>query len=412
VGVARGARLLRQARLSLSLLAAHPLRTTLSASGLVAGIASVMVMVALGRGAERRVVERVRALGTDLLIVTAAPAQRVAGRARQVETTTLLREQDATALLENLPRARAAAAAVHRNLVVRSDGRNTTVAVTGTSPEGLRIRGVAAARGHVWDNEDERLQRRVAVIGPVLATTLFGRDDPIGREVRVGNVPFEIIGLAVVRGVDPGGADLDNALSIPLQTALRRVVNVPYVDALYVQGRGTAELERLEDDVREFLRVRHRIPDGVAQAFVVRNQAVILRTERAAARALDRLTIGVALLAVVVGGIGVLAVMLMAVRERRGEIGLRRAIGARRRDIQVQFVVESALVATMGGVGGVLVGALAAFAGARVAAWELEISWAAALASALGSMLLGVAAGTIPARRAARQEPVSALRGE
>ncbi len=409
---AGGRRFLRQARLSLRLLASHPLRTVLSASGLVAGVAAVMVMVALGRGAERRVVERVRALGTDLLIVTAAPSPRIAGRVRQVETSTLLRSQDAPAILEALPRARSAAPAMHRSLVVRADGRNTTVAVTGTTPDGLRIRGITAARGRLWDADEERMLRRVAVVGPVLATTLFGRDEPVGREVRLGNVPFEIIGLASARGVDPGGADLDNAISIPLQTALRRVVNVPYVDALYVQGRGTAELEQLEVEVRDFLRERHRIREGAAEPFVLRNQAVILRTERTAARALDRLTVGVATLAAMVGGIGILAVMLIAVRERQREIGLRRALGARRRDIQLQFLVESVLVAGAGGAGGVVLGALVAVIGSRLATWTLDISWLAALASLAGSVLLGIAVGTLPAMRAARLESVAALRGD
>ena len=408
--VPRVRRLWRQARLAMLLLAAHRLRTVLSASGLVAGVATVMVMVALGRGAEQRVVERVRALGTDLLVVTAAPAPRVAGRVRQVTTTTLLRPADAQAILDEVPRAAAAAAAVHRTLVVRADGRNTTVAVTGTTPDGLAVRGVRAARGRVHDEYEERERRRVAVLGPVLAVTLYGTDDPIGRELRIGNTPFEVIGVARVRGVDPGGADLDNTIAIPLETALRRVVNVPYVDALYVQGRGTAELEALETDVRVMLRVRHRIRDGAPEAFNVQNQAVILRTERAAARALDQLTVGVAALSVVVGGIGILAVMLISVRERTREIGLRRALGARRGDIRAQFVTESVLLSLAGGVGGVLVGVLATLLGARLAGWTMVIPWWTGMVSVALSAVLGVLVGTVPAGRAARLEPIAALR--
>lgn len=405
----RARRLWRQVRLSLRLLGAHPLRTVLSASGLVAGVAAVMVMVALGRGAERRVVERVRALGTDLLIVTAAPAPRIAGRARQVATSTLLRPADAPAIQDEIPRAVSAAAAVHRSLVVRSGGRNTTVAVTGTTPDGMHIRGIAAARGRLFDAQEGFERRRVAVLGPVLATTLFGTADPLGLEVRVGNVPFEVVGVARPRGVDPGGADLDNAITIPLETALRRVVNVPYVDALYVQARSTGELEALETEVRAMLRDRHRIRDAAPEAFVVRNQAVILRTERAAARALDQLTVGVAALAAVVGGIGILAVMLIAVRERTREIGLRRALGARRADIRAQFVTEAVLLSGSGGIGGVLLGMLAAGLGSTLGSWTLVVSWPTALGAMAGSIALGVLVGAVPAMRAARLEPVAAL---
>jgi putative ABC transport system permease protein len=405
----RARRLVRQGRLSLLLLRAHPLRTVLSTGGLIAGVAAVMVMVALGRGAEQQVVNRVRALGTDLLIVTAAQTPRVVGRARQVPTSTLLRSADASAILEEVPRAKSASAAVHRSLVVRSEERNTTVAVTGTTLEGLRIRGIAADRGRLFDAQDDFERRRVAVIGLVLATTLYGVEDPLGRVVRIRNVPFEVIGVARRRGVDPGGADLDNGIAIPLETALRRVVNVAYVDALYVQARSSDELDALEDDVRLMLRERHRVRDDVAEPFAVRNQAVILRTERAATRAFGQLTIGVAILAAMVGGIGILAVMLIAVRERTREIGLRRAVGARRGDIRAQFLTEAVLLSGAGGLGGLLLGVAIAAFGAAFGRWTLVVSWPAALAAMAGSVILGVMAGTLPASRAARMEPVSAL---
>jgi len=194
----------------------------------------------------------------------------------------------------------------------------------------------------------------------------------VGREVRVGNVPFEIIGIAGVRGVDPGGADLGNAISNPLETALRRLVNVPYADALYVQGRRTNELERPQADVRDFLRERHRIREGSPEAFAVRNQAVILRTERAAARAL----------------------------------------GVHRRDIRAQFLVESVLIALAGGLGGVFVGAGVGVVGSAIASWEMDASWLTAFNALVESVLLGVGVGTVPAMRAARLEPVAALRGD
>jgi putative ABC transport system permease protein len=404
-------RFVRQVRLSLRVLGAHPLRTTLSAGGLAAGVATIMVMIALGRIAEHRVVERVRALGTDLLIVTAAPSRRIAGRERQVATTTLLRPSDAQAIVDEVPRAKAAAGAVHRSIVVRGAGRNTTVALTGTTPAGLRIRGVSAAKGRVFDELEGLERRRVAVLGPVLARTLFASDNALGREVRVGTTPFEVIGIARARGLDPGGADLDNTIAIPLETALRRVVNVPYIDALYVQGHNTQELEDLENDVRTLLLQRARVREEQGEAFVVRNQAVILRTERAAARTLDQLTVGVAALATVVGGIGICAVLLIAVRERTREIGLRRTVGARQSDIRSQFITESVLIAGAGGLGGMLLGIACALAVAP-AYWTLVIDWRAALAIFVGSVSLGLIVGTLPATRAARLEPAVALRAD
>jgi putative ABC transport system permease protein len=403
-------KLARSLQLSLQLLAAHRLRTALSVSGLLAGVAAVIVMVAVGKGAERRVLERVRAMGTDLLVINAAPAARLAGRQRQSATMTTLRVQDATAIAEESYLALRAAPAVNANLVARREDRNANTTVMGTTPDGLRIRNMRAHTGRLFDELEDREQRRVALLGPTLARNLFGTEDPVGREIRVGRVPFDVISVLQPRGVDVGGADLDNVLVIPLATAMRRVLNIPYVHMLFVQARSSGQLEALEQEVREILLRRHGARTGAAEPFTVRNQAVLLRTERAAALAINRLIIGVAALALTIGGIGIIAVMLMSVRERVREIGLRRALGARRKDIQLQFVLESAMLATAGGAAGIILGLVIAAAASLLGAWDLIVPWSAAAFAFACSALLGLAIGVIPAARAARLDPVDALR--
>jgi len=408
----RHRQLARGLLLSLQLLAAHRLRTALSVSGLLVGVAAVTVMVAIGEGAERRVLERVQGMGANLLVVSAAPAQRLAGRPRQVPVYTVLRAADAAAIEQESALAVAAAPAVNRSMVVRWEGVNTTTTVTGMTPVGLRIRNIAPASGRVFDNEDDHERRRVALVGPTVVRTLFGGADPVGRVVRIGNVPFEVIGVARARGVDPVGVDLDDIVVLPFETATRRLLNIPYVHTLFVQARSTAELIDLEREVREILRGRHAGRSGMLDAFVIQNQAILLRTERGAARAMNQLVVGVALLALLAGGIGILAVLLISVRERTREIGLRRALGAKRRDIQIQFVLESAMLAAGGGLAGVVVGLAVAAGAAMLGPWDLVIPWHAAGLGLACSTILGLVVGAIPAARAARLEPIAALRAE
>jgi len=398
--------------LSLHLLAAHRLRTSLSVSGLLAGVAAVIVMVAIGEGAERRVLERVQGMGANLLVVSAAPAQRVAGRPRQVPVYTMLRAADAAAIEQESALAVAAAPAVNGSMVVRWEGVNTTTIVTGMTSVGLRIRNIAPASGRAFDDEDDRERRRVALIGPTVVRTLFGGADPVGRVLRIRNVPFEVIGVARARGVDPVGVDLDDLVVLPFETATRRLLNIPYVHTLFVQARSTSELIGLEREVREILHGRHAGRSGLLDVFVIQNQATLLRTERGAARAMNQLVVSVALLALLAGGIGILAVMLISVRERTREIGLRRALGAKRRDIQIQFVLESAMLAAGGGLAGVVVGLAVAAGAAMFGPWDLVISWHAAGLGLACSTILGLVVGAIPAARAARLEPIAALRAE
>lgn len=410
--VRRYRRLARGLLLSVQLLVAHRLRTTLSVSGLLVGVAAVIVMAAIGEGAERRVLERVRRMGTNLLVVSAAPAQRVAGRPRQVPVYTMLRAADAAAIEQESALAVAAAPAVNQSMVVRSQGVNTTTMVTGTTTAGLAIRNISAASGRVFDDQDDHERRRVALVGPAVARTLFRGVDPVGRVIRIGNVPLEVIGVTRARGVDAVGVDLDALVVLPFETASRRLLNIPYVHALFIEARSSADLVALEAEVREILNSRHAARSGMLDAFVVQNQAVLLRTERGAARAMNQLIVGIALLALLAGAIGILAVMLISVRERTREIGLRRALGAKRRDIQLQFVLESAMLATGGGLAGVLVGLVAAGGAAMLGPWDLIVSWYAAGLGVVCSTILGLVIGVIPAVRAARLEPIAALRTE
>ena len=412
LGRRRHGRLGRGLLLSLQLLLAHRLRTALSVSGLLAGVAAVIVMVAIGQGAERRVLQRVQAMGTNLLVVSAAPAQRVAARPRQVAVHTMLRPGDAEAIERESALAVAAAPAVNGAMVVRWDGVNTTTTVTGTTVEGLRMRNISAARGRVFEDDDDRQRRRVALVGPTVVRSLFGGADPVGRVVRIGSVPFEVIGMTRTRGVDPNGADLDDVVVVPLETAMRRLLNIPYVHALFVQTPSSADLDGLERDVREILLGRYPGRSGMLDLFVVQNQTTLLRTERGAARAMNQLIVGVSLLSLLAGGVGIVAVMLIAVRERTREIGLRRALGAKRRDIRLQFMLESTMLAAGGGLAGVAVGLAAAAGAAALGPWDLVVSWPVAGLGVVCSTILGLIVGVIPAARAARLEPIAALRAE
>jgi putative ABC transport system permease protein len=325
---------------------------------------------------------------------------------------TALRPEDADAIAQETGLAAAAAPAVHRSLIARWQDRSSSVAVTGTTTVGLDIRGIRASRGRLFDDDEDRERRRVAVLGPTVARNFFDAASPVGREIRIGTIPFEVVGVASPRGIDIAGSDLDNEVVIPLQTAMRRLLNVPYVNAIVVQATKSERLDDLEEDVQAILSRRHpaRAGAGDAAPYVIQNQAELLRTERGATQAFNRMITSTAALALLVGGVGIVAVMLLSIRERTREIGLRRALGARRRDIQIQFLLESALLAVTGGVCGIVVGLFVAAVAAAFGRWELAFPWLAALAAIATSVALGLSMGVLPASHAGRLEPSVALR--
>lgn len=388
----------------------HPRRTITGALALALGTAAVVVMASISAGAERRVLAQVRALGTNLVVIQPAVAPAIAGRQRQQARTTTLRPSDAALIAEGSTRARATAPALLRPAVVSWGGRNVSTALLGTTVTGLEIQNIATGSGRLFDGQEDREQRRVAVLGATVAHNLFGSRDPVGQLVLLGRVPFEIVGVMRRRGTDVNGADLDNMIAIPLATAMRRVFNVPFVDAVFVQGHSSGELPALERDAIQILRARLDARSGVPAEFTVRNQAVLLRTERGTTAAFRRLMLVTAAAALIAGALTVMATMLLAVRERVVEIALRRAVGARIRDVQVQFLVESATISILGGATGAVVGIIVAAAGSAFGRWDVALPWLAVLGGIAVPSLTGVIVGVVPAIQAARLDPGRGIR--
>jgi len=283
--------------------------------------------------------------------------------------------------------------------------------VEGLAINGLEIRNIPLATGRFFDEVENRARHRVAVIGPTVVETLFGQVDPVGQRIQVGRVPFEVIGVLAPRGSSSYGSDQDDIILVPLETAMRRLLNITYLHTIYIQARNGNAMDQAEREVRDLLEERHRRRRR-SNTFTIQNQAELIETQREMTRSLTLLIGSVASIALVVGGVGILAVMLMGVRERIPEIGLRRAIGARRRDITVQFLCEAVLLATGGGLLGASAGIGASYSAARFGDWQTVLSWPSVAIGLIFSISIGIAAGIYPALRAAKLEPIQALRGE
>ncbi|MFP4028404.1 MAG: ABC transporter permease [Candidatus Brocadiia bacterium] len=405
-------KLSRNIILSCEILAAHKLRTLLSTIGIVIGVAAVILIVSLGRGAEEEIITRIKNMGTNLIVVNAGQTRIIAGRRRQMEQVTTLKAKNAEAIRRRCPAVANTAAAANKNMKVRWGGEERKTEVVGMEQQGLYIRNYSVARGRPFDESEDRARRRVAVIGPTVVEDVFGDGDPLGARLRIDRVPFEVIGVTAPKGMDADGQDQDDIVIVPLQTAMRRLFNVSHLDSIYVQAMSEDKLEEAENQIRPVLREQHRLKEGQPDDFTVQNQSELLETQQETSRAMTRLVGSVAGISLLVGGIGILAVMLVSVRERTREIGLRRAVGAMRRDIRNQFLFESGLLAGTGGLAGVLIGVGGAWAASAFGQWNAVISWPAIVVAFSFSAALGIIFGLYPALRAAGLEPTEALRAE
>jgi putative ABC transport system permease protein len=384
-------------------------RTWPAASGIAVGVAAMIAMVGVGEGAEHAIVQRVRAMGSDLVVVSAGQVKVVAGRARQVGNVTTLSLEDAAAVARECPSALRVSPVQSRKLVLRGGDLSANSTVLAGSAELFAVRNLAVSEGRPFDDEEARAALRVAIVGQTVARNLFEGRSPVGGTLRVNGVPFEIVGLLAPKGLDASGNDQDDVVVIPIRTGLRRLFNVDHLSNVYVQARpGRAAEAALE--IASLLRERHRVKPGRAEDFTVQNQADALAAEQGAAEGFTTLLGAVSAVALVIGGVGVLAVMLIAVRERVREVGLRRAVGATRRDVLLLFAGEALWIGLAGSVLGLAAGAAAAWAASLLGGWPVYVSGGSAWRAMAASTLVALAFGAIPARRAASLDPATSLR--
>lgn len=399
-------------RVSLKGLIANKLRTFFMMLGVLIGIAALTIIVSVGQGAKLQVMERMEKVGAfgAVMVVPGGGVTRGMGGVDTVPVT--LTPEDAQAIREDVPNVTdVALVQIKREVPVKFGGQFTSTSVWGVTPNYNKIRPTPVARGGFLAPEEQASAARVAVLGPETAAALFGGADPLEEIIRIENVPFKVIGIFKKMGASPGGGNLDDRIVIPQSTAARRLFNVTHLSQLVIEVKGTGQVAAAAERVKDVLRQRHHIAPGMPDDFSVRIAEEMLGVLTGTAQTLTIFLSIVAALSLLVGGFIVMNIMLIAVSERTKEIGLRRAVGARRRDILLQFVLEAGVVTAAGGLVGVLLGIGGALLASRLLGWPAAVSWPAIIAAVLFAGSVGLVFGVQPARKAAALHPVQALRG-
>ena len=398
-------------------LASHGLRSALTTLGVIIGVAAVVTMASVGEGARERVAAQIRSLGAHVLLIRPG-AQEQGGVLASAGTRQSLTELDARAVAAEVPGVLSAAPGVNGSVQAVRANRNWATLAVGATPEYLRARGWRTAAGRLLSEDDERAAASVAVLGQTVAARLFGEASAVGEQVRVGKLPVTVVGVLQRKGQSPFGSDQDDVVFLPITTARLRVlgmagrVNPRAVDFIFVQVASGSAMADAMAEIRSLLRVRHRLVPTAADDFTVQDLAVLVSAETEAADAFKWLLAVVAAVSLVVGGIGIMNTMLVSVAERTREIGVRVSVGASPRDIHRQFLVEALTLCAVGGVLGTLLGVGLAYAVEVLTGWPVIVREDTIALAVSASAVVGLVFGVYPARRAARLEPVDALRAE
>jgi putative ABC transport system permease protein len=393
----------------LDALLANKLRSVLTMLGVVIGIAAVIAMVALGEGAQRSVEERLSSLGTNVLTVRAGQSGWGGGGRGQARLTV----DDAEALREETGGALAAVAPeMESRLQVEAGVANANLEVVGTWPSWFHVNTYQVAAGRLFTDAEDRGRRRVVVLGALAGDALgVATESLLGGTVRIGGVPFRVVGVLAEKG-SMGFSNPDEALYVPLGTAELRVMGSEQVRSILVQAASEGQMGDAVAIVDRVLRREHRLRPGAEADFNVRDQATLLATMQETTRTFSFLLAGIAAISLLVGGIGIMNIMLVSVTERTREIGLRKSLGARRRDILLQFLIEAVVLCLLGGVLGLALGAGSSWLLQRLAGWQMAVAPEAVLLALVFSAAVGIFFGLWPARRAAALAPIDALRYE
>jgi putative ABC transport system permease protein len=409
-------RILSAVRIAFRALEVNKARSALTMLGIVIGVAAVIATVAVGSGATQRVQQQIASIGSNVIIIIPG-SMTSSGLHMGTGNAATLTESDVKDISAQCPEVAAAAPAVRgAGQIVYGDNNWATV-ILGTTPAYLTIRDVAVAKGASFTDHDVDSANKVALLGQTVVDNLFNGADPIGQTIRIKQIPVTVTGVLERKGQSPTGQDQDDIILLPISTAKRKVLgirsgNADAVNSIMIQAKDASQIHAAQDSASALLRQRHHLQPKEDDDFSIRNMEEIFAAQETSSRVMSLMLAAVASVSLIVGGIGIMNIMLVSVRERTREIGLRQAVGAKTRDILTQFLVEATTLSLAGGVVGIVVGVSASAIISALASWQTVIGVGAVFLAVLFSAVVGIAFGYYPARKAAYMDPIEALRYE
>lgn len=397
-------------RVALDGLAANKVRSGLTMLGVIIGVSAVIAMIAIGQGARQRTMNFIQSMGTNVLMVMSGQGRMGMIRAGMGSAQTLTYD-DALAIKKSCPAVVGVSAELRMQAQVKYRNMNTNTTIMGTTEDYPSIRNFQMAKGRFFTEKDVKSMRRVGVIGPTAAYNLFRQNSPINKIVRINGVNVKIIGMTVAKGTG-GFGDPDDQIIIPLTTAQKRVFGIDYIRSISVQAKSMERMTEASAQIDELLRKRHKLGPASEPDFMIRSQAEVMETAEQMSRTFTMLLAGIATVSLLVGGIGIMNIMLVSVTERTREIGIRKAVGAKSRDILMQFLVESMVLSLVGGFAGIVLGIIGAKVLASISGWEAVVSIPAIVLAFSFAATVGIFFGIYPARKASSLKPIDALRYE
>ncbi|MBI4595979.1 MAG: ABC transporter permease [Candidatus Tectomicrobia bacterium] len=402
-------------KIALRALSRNKLRSALTMLGIIIGVSAVVAMVSIGQGANDSIQKQIASIGTNLIMILSGSTTQTGVRTGMGSTPTIT-VGDAKAI-EELTQVIAAVSYTKRQVMqVIYGNQNWSTAVSGVSPDYGVVRDWPIAEGRFFNKQDEDSTAKVTVLGQTVVNNLFGEGvNPVGEIIRIKNVPFRVVGIFVPKGQTSFGQDQDDGVFVPFSSAEKLLIGSKFlgsVGIIMVSAVSKEAIPEAQKQIKELLRQRHKIRPGRDDDFTIRNLSDIASTAEATSRVMTILLASIASVSLIVGGIGIMNIMLVSVTERTREIGIRMAVGARGRDILMQFLVEAVVLAILGGAIGIALGVSSSKMISNLAGWPVLLSWEAIFTSFFFSGAVGVFFGYYPARRAASLNPIEALRYE
>ncbi len=398
-------------QIAVTALLGNKLRSILTMLGIIIGVGAVIAMISIGMGVKQNVTNSIASLGSNMLIVM--PGSTNKGGVRSAAgSSQKLKYEDAEAIKKKIKNIDYVSPTVNGSYQIVNGHENWNSSVYGVTPEYLKIRDLTIGTGSFITQNDLNSRNRVAIIGTTVATNLFESENPVGKNIRINNQPYKVIGVIESKGQSSMGQDQDDVVIIPLTTAQERLMGITYIRSINIQVSSADKIESVQGQVETLLRQRHHIVGDKEDDFTVRNLTSLMETMTSTTTMLTLFLGSIAAISLLVGGIGIMNIMMVSVTERTREIGIRKALGATFKNIMMQFLIESVVIGVIGGLLGVAVGVGIALAIAKTGLFQTVITAAPILISFSFSVGIGLFFGIYPARKAARLDPIEALRYE